>query len=329
MARPIDPFALLPADDRERLMRAATTDVSILLTGETGTGKGQLARAIAARSRRPGLVEVNCAALPDELLGSELFGHRRGAFTGAIAERKGILFAAAGKTVFLDEIGEISPAMQRMLLSAVQRSRRTIKPLGADAALELPPLRFIFATNRELETEVRAGRFREDLLRRIDVVSVVTPALRSRPDLVAGYAGAFLRELSGLHGIEVAGIEKKALRALERYPWPGNVRELKNTLERALVTAPREKAVILRELDLRLTLSSGPSDKDDDAHGRGRLASIEADLIRKAVNEAGGRIKDAAKALGYGSRSSLYNRMKKYGILIEKRPRGGRRSIQG
>jgi DNA-binding NtrC family response regulator len=146
---------------------------------------------------------------------------------------------------------------------------------------------------------------------------------------VAGYAGAFLRELSGLHGIEVAGIEKKALRALERYPWPGNVRELKNTLERALVTAPREKAVVLREPDLRLDAPGGPGDKDDDARGRGCLASIEADLIRKAVNEAGGRIKDAAKALGYGSRSSLYNRMKKYGILIEKRPRGGRRAVQG
>ena len=313
-ARPIDPFSLLSEDDRVRLLRAAETDVSILLTGETGTGKGQLARAIAARSERPEIVEVNCAALPDELLGSELFGHRRGAFTGAVADRKGILFAAAGKTVFLDEIGEISLAMQRMLLRVVQRSRRTIKPLGADAEIDLPPFRLLFATNRDLEDEVKTGRFREDLLRRIDVVAIATPPLRSRPDLIGGYAGLFLEELARLHRIEVHGINRAALKALERCPWPGNVRELKNTLERALVTAPREKAVVIHVEDL------GLSEKTKRSKTLRPTEKAEAELIRKALDEAGGSVRIAMKVLGFTSRSSLYNRMQKYGIVIEKKP---------
>jgi transcriptional regulator with PAS, ATPase and Fis domain len=309
----IDPFSLLSSGDRERLLRAAGTDVSILFLGETGTGKGQLARALAARSARRSLVEINCAALPDELLGSELFGHRRGAYTGAISDRKGLLAAAAGKTVFLDEIGEISLAMQRMLLRVVQRSHRSIKPLGADAEIPLPPMRFIFATNRDLENEVQAGRFREDLLRRIDVVTVTVPPLRSRPDLLPGYAARFIDELSALHKIPVRGIEKAALAALRAHAWPGNVRELKNVLERAIVTAPREKGVVIQVKDLKLSNVSHQR-----AARAKTLSEFEAEGVRLALEESGGSVKRAMEILGLQSRSSLYNIMRKHGISVEK-----------
>lgn len=318
---PVDPFALLPDDERSRLCHAAVTDVSILLLGETGTGKGQLARALAARSKRPEIVEVNCAALPDELLGSELFGHRKGAFTGAQANRQGILLAAAGKTVFLDEIGEVSPNMQRMLLRVVQRSRRTIKPLGADDAIPLPPLRFIFATNRDLETEVALGQFREDLLRRIDVVTVIVPPLRSRLDLIPAYAGRFLEELSALHGIEVKGVERSALTLLAGHTWPGNVRELKNVLERALVTAPRSSAdpLVVRARDIRLTRALPQALAGaGKAAAAGTLADAEAHRVREAMAAAGGSVTRAMEILGVRSRSTMYVKLKKHGISIEK-----------
>lgn len=308
----IDPFSLLSDLDRDRLLRAAGTDVSILLLGETGTGKGQLARALAARSARRALVEINCAALPDELLGSELFGHRRGAYTGAVSDRKGLLASAAGKTVFLDEIGEISLAMQRMLLRIVQRSHRTIKPLGSDTEIPLPAMRFIFATNRDLEREAQEGRFREDLLRRIDVVTVTVPPLRSRPDLIPGYAARFIEELAALHKIPVRGIEKTAVTALSAHAWPGNVRELKNVLERALVTSPREKGVVIGVKDLALSRAATVSARAKS------LDELEAEGVRHALEEAGGSLKRASEILGLKARSSLYNIMRKHGISIEK-----------
>lgn len=308
----LDPFSILSDDDRERLLRAAETDVSILLLGETGIGKGQLARAIAQNSRRREIVEVNCAALPDELLGSELFGHRKGSFTGAIADRKGILFAAGGKTVFLDEIGEISPKMQRMLLGAVQRSNRTAKPLGADSDLPLPPMRYIFATNRDLEHEVVAGSFREDLLRRIDVVTVYLRPLRERRELIRPYAEKFCEELSKLHALPFKSIRPAAMETLTAHDWPGNVRELKNAIERALVTAPRSTAgIILGEKDFNFSSSASRLAEN--------LASKEADTVRRALEATGGNISKTIRLLGLDSRTALYNRMKKYGIKVERR----------
>ncbi len=313
---PVDPFALLSDDDRERLLRAAETDVPILLLGETGTGKGQLARALAARSKRPEVVEVNCAALPDELLGSELFGHRKGAFTGAVAARKGLLLASAGKTVFLDEIGEISPGMQRMLLRVVQRSNRTIKPLGSDDEVALPPLRFLFATNRDLEADVRTGRFREDLLRRIDIISVTAPSLRERLDLVPGYCAWFLDELSRLHRIPVAGITREALALLKKHGWPGNVRELKNVLERALVTAPRKGAipVVVQASDIKLTRAL-PTEMSS----VGTLRDAEEKQLREALALARGDVRRTMAILGLKSRSSFYQKLYKFGIQLKRR----------
>lgn len=289
------------------------TDVSLLFVGETGTGKGQMARAVTARSRRKELIEVNCSALPDELLGSELFGHRRGAFTGAVSDREGILVAAEGKTVFLDEIGEISMKMQRMLLGVVQRSRRSIKPLGADKEILLGPLRFIFATNRNLEREVAEGRFREDLLRRIDVVSVRLPALRERPDLIPGYVGKFLGELAKLHNIPCHGVEQKALTKLSRHAWPGNVRELKNVLERALVSAPREARVVIATDQIRFSRQ----ENDGRPAGFPSLAESEAELLRRAVITTGGNISKTMKLLGIVSRTALHSRLHRHKLTIE------------
>lgn len=312
--RKTNPFSLLDDEVRERLLRAAETDITILLLGETGTGKGQLARAIAAKSKRPQIVEVNCSALPDELLGSELFGHKRGAFTGAVNDRKGILVSASGKTVFLDEIGEISMKMQRMLLSAVQRSHRKMKPLGSDSEISVPPLRYIFATNRDLESEVEAGRFREDLLRRIDVLSVEIPPLRKKPELIQGYVGTFMLELSLLHNIPVKGIEENALNLLEGYSWPGNVRELKNTLERALVTAERNKDVVITERDI-LFYEKNVKEKRTVKS----LNETEKESIVSAIAMSKGNIKKAMSLLGIKSRSTFYFRLRKYGINLERR----------
>lgn len=308
-AAPLDPFTILPDEDHERMLLAAATDVTILLTGETGTGKGQLARAIAAHSSRPTMLEVNCAALPDELLGSELFGHRRGAFTGAVADRKGLLMSAAGKTVFLDEIGEISPTMQRMLLRVVQRSHRTLKPLGADQEEALPPVRFIFATNRDLESEVRAGRFREDLLRRIDVVDFTVPPLRSRPDLIPAYTGRFLTELSRIHDLACVGMEKELLVRLATWPWPGNVRELKNVLEKALVTSPRR-----RGREVTLTELARPRAATPASSSVMTLVEAEKACLLAARAAADGDVLALARLLGLKSRGAVYARYRKHGI---------------
>ncbi|RMH58319.1 MAG: sigma-54-dependent Fis family transcriptional regulator [Candidatus Hydrogenedentota bacterium] len=333
-ATPLDAFSILDPVARERLLRAAETDVSILLVGETGTGKGQMARAIAAASPFPQMIEVNCAALPDELLGSELFGHVRGAFTGAVRDRKGLLAESAGKTLFLDEIGEISLKMQRMLLRVVQRSHRTFKPLGSDREMLVPDLRFLFATNRNLELLVSSGEFRQDLLRRIDIVTITIPPLRTRPELIPVYAKRFLEDLSRHHRLPFREITSGAMKRLLEYSWPGNVRELKNVLERTLVTAPRENGIRIREEDL---LFSSPS-LEDVSFPRGAAPSeksfptldqIEAQHIRKALDACGGRIPEAVRLLGLQSRSALYRRMKKYGITLERRTRnkekGGKR----
>ncbi|MBL4889840.1 MAG: sigma-54-dependent Fis family transcriptional regulator [Candidatus Lindowbacteria bacterium] len=309
----IDPFSLLETENRNRLMRAAETNVSILLTGETGTGKGQLARAIVEISPKSDLVEVNCAAFPEELLGSELFGHKKGAFTGATSDRKGILQAAADKTVFLDEIGEISPQMQRMLLRVVQRSNRIIKPLGSDSEIPLQPMRFIFATNRNLEFEVRKGTFREDLLRRIDVVSVSIPPLRERPELIPGYIGAFVASLSEVHRIKCEKIDQDALTFLIGHRWSGNVRELKNAIERALVTAPRPQGYVeslgIRDFKIETSNLERPVLKS--------LADTESDHIKKAIKFTSGNLVKTMKVLGLSSRSALYGRLKKYNIDVE------------
>jgi NtrC-family two-component system response regulator AlgB len=219
----------------EHLEKAAPHDASVLLRGESGTGKGVLARTLHALSRRheKPFATVNCPTLTDELLASELFGHARGAFTGAVKDTPGRVEAAEGGTLFLDEIGEISPALQAKLLRFLQERR--YERVG-ETTTRTADVRIVAATNRDLDAEVRAGRFREDLLYRLDVLSVTVPPLRERPEDVLDMARRFLA-FFGRALRQVPVLSPEAEKALLAYPWPGNVRELRNALERAVILA--------------------------------------------------------------------------------------------
>jgi DNA-binding NtrC family response regulator len=218
----------------EQASRVAPTDASVLLTGESGTGKELVARflhAHSARAARP-FVPVDCAAMPEGLLESELFGHKRGAFTGAVEQHVGLLAQAQGGTVFLDEIGELPLALQAKLLRVLEQ--RQMRAVG-DARLQDLDIRVVAATNRDLEAEVAAGRFREDLFYRLNVIRLQLPALRERGGDVALLLSAFLEEFAQLAKRRPPRVTREAWGVLERYPWPGNVRELRNVAQRLVV----------------------------------------------------------------------------------------------
>ncbi len=218
----------------EVIERAAAHDVAVLLRGENGTGKGVLARLLHGRSprRERPFVVVNCPTLSEELLASELFGHARGAFTGAVKDQEGRVEAAEGGTVFLDEIGEISPALQAKLLRFLQEKR--FERVGENRT-RTADVRIVAATNRDLEAEVKAGRFREDLLFRLNVVEVTVPALRDRPEDILPLARRFIAFFARQARRPLPELSAAAAKVLAAYPWPGNVRELRNALERALI----------------------------------------------------------------------------------------------
>jgi DNA-binding NtrC family response regulator len=234
--------------------RVAPTDSTVLILGESGTGKDLMAQEIHARSPRAGkpFVAVNCAALPETLIESELFGYERGAFTGAAQQKKGKFEQASGGTLFLDEIGDMNPVTQAKVLRALEN--RTIERLGGTQSIPVD-VRVISATHRNLPTEIRAGKFREDLFYRLRVVAVDLPPLRAHKEDVSVLADAFLQ----LHGSRLgrtARLSREALAAVERYDWPGNVRELKNALERSLVLCRGEEISIE---DLPLEVATGES----------------------------------------------------------------------
>ena len=279
--------------------QVAGTDASVLLLGESGTGKSQLARYIHYRSRRAGapLVEVHCAALPETLLEGELFGFEKGAFTGATQRKAGHLAAADGGTLFLDEIGEVTPATQVKLLRFLQE--KTFVPLGATAVRGVD-VRVISATNRDLDGAVRAGAFREDFYYRLNVFAVRVPPLRERREDVLPIADRFL----GARGLPPEKLSPAARERLLALPWPGNVRELENALERALILAGDE------EIEPGL-LGGGPSA----AAPRGvgdllvdgfSLDAFERDVILASLERSGGNKARAARALGV-SRRRLYS----------------------
>ena len=223
----------------DKIMQVSPYDVSVLLMGESGTGKELAARALhynSLRWNKPFVVE-NCGALPDELLESELFGHKRGAFTGAVDDHVGLFERADGGTVFLDEIGEVSRAFQVKLLRVLQEGE--IRPVGAGRTRSVD-VRVIAATNKVLEEEVRAGRFREDLYYRLAAVSIELPPLRQRPGDIGVIAEALLEKQAAALGKSVAGLSGEALDCLKRYDWPGNVRELQNELQHMLVMGPED-----------------------------------------------------------------------------------------
>jgi transcriptional regulator with GAF, ATPase, and Fis domain len=231
-----------------RIEKVASTDISVLVTGETGTGKEVVAREIHRRSPRSGgpFVAVNCGAIPEALLESELFGHVKGAFTGAVASRQGRFQVAAGGTLFLDEIAEMPPGLQVKILRALQE--RTVTRVGESRA-EPVDLRIIAATNRVLEQEIERGTFREDLYYRLNVVSIRLPPLRERGDDVAVMARFFLQQYAREFSSRVRGFTPGALVALKKYAWPGNVRELENRVKKAVVLADRA-LVSAEDLDL-------------------------------------------------------------------------------
>jgi DNA-binding NtrC family response regulator len=281
----------------------AETKSTVLITGETGTGKELVARAIHSRSaqRDMPLIKVNCAAIPDTLLESELFGHVRGAFTGATSSKKGRFALADGGTIFLDEIGTLSMAVQAKLLRVLQE--REFEPLGSERT-ERVDVRVIAATNRDLRQLVSEGRFQEDLFYRLNVIPIHMPPLRERPEDIPILVEHFVRKHEQRTGRRIERVEEAALGALQQYEWPGNVRELENTLERAVVLAPGP-VITVRAISVlgagAPTSTSLPSLK---LHQN--IEWVERETIRRALDAASGVKKDAAELMGLSQRALSY-----------------------
>jgi two-component system response regulator HupR/HoxA len=293
--------------------RVAKHELSVLITGESGTGKELFARAIHYASGRAAgaFVLENCAALPDSLLESELFGVRRGAFTGAAEDRDGLLSQADGGTVFLDEIGDTSPAFQVKLLRALQDGE--IRPVGANRALNVD-VRIIAATHRDLEADVRAGRFREDLYYRLAGVTLHVPALRERPGDILAIAARFLGQGCSSLARPAACFAAETIDALVAHDWPGNVRELQNEVQRMLAMADGE--VLTPDLlSPRVAQARGAAAPvpPREGHLRDRLESLEAELLRAALARHAGNKTRAAAELGL-SRVGLRAKLVRYGL---------------
>ena len=296
------------------VVRAAHSQATVLIQGETGTGKELVARLIHARSqrRKAAYVAINCAAFPESLLESELFGHSKGAFTGADRDRPGHFELAHRGTLFLDEIGETSPALQAKLLRVLQE--REVLPLGANRPRPVN-VRVIAATNRDLDEETRAGRFREDLFYRLAVFPIPLPPLRERPGDILELAEHFLAKHGRREDKPGCRLSAAARRLLLSHAWPGNVRELENEIQRALALAEPGEHIGPRLLSPRLTglmeaIAQAPH-AGESLHAS--LCSIEAWLIRRALENNGGRRAATARKLGV-TREGLYKKMKRLGI---------------
>jgi transcriptional regulator with PAS, ATPase and Fis domain len=290
------------------------SEATVLLTGESGTGKEVVAHAIHARSpRRAGpFVAVNCGALPGELLESELFGHVRGAFTGAVRDRAGRFELAAGGTLFLDEVADVPLHLQVKLLRVLQEMQ--VRPVGSTKAFPVD-VRVIAATNRDLERAMTEGSFRQDLFYRLNVVRITLPPLRERRDDISALVTHFLRRFNRRFHREVRGVAPDALAALTAYSFPGNVRELENLIERAYAMGAREQ-ISLGDLP---SLGRAPVMAPVTATAQGiqavpTLADVERELILKALAVFKDDKEAAARALGI-SRRTIYRRLKEYGVL--------------
>ncbi len=303
---------------RAEIEQAAPTNGRALIFGENGTGKELVARAIHDRSLRSSgpFVEVNCAAIPEELIESELFGHVKGAFTGALAGRKGKFELADGGTLFLDEVGDMSLKTQAKVLRALQEHR--IEPVGGVGSVEVD-VRVIAATNKRLEEEIQHGRFREDLFFRLNVIPFHVPPLRERREDVPRLARHFMEVLSAEHGRRPRTIEPDLLEALSQLPWPGNVRELRNIIERLVIMTPGD-SIGLRHLPASLleALPAGAAAAVALPPQAGTLVAAREDFERRYIlgkyRECGGNMSRTAEALGV-ERSNLYRKMKAYGLL--------------
>ncbi|MGB7436156.1 MAG: sigma-54 dependent transcriptional regulator [Candidatus Acidiferrum sp.] len=294
--------------------KVAETDSTVLICGESGTGKELVAEAIhnySQRKTKP-FVVVNCAALPESLLETELFGHERGAFTGAVARKTGRFESAEGGTIFLDEIGELSPALQSKLLRVLQE--RTFERVGGTETM-VGNFRVLAATNRDLEASVRERVFREDLYYRLNVVRVQIPSLRERRSDIVPLAEHFLRLYSGKNGFDIVGFTDEAILMLQNYSYPGNVRELENMVERAVLMA-RGRVIMPEHFPIKTEPSNNSRQFEIDLLDlpfHKSIAELEKRLIRRALRDSSGNKSEAANRLQI-NRRLLYNKIEEHKI---------------
>jgi len=288
--------------------KVAGTSTTVLITGESGTGKDHLARWIheAGPRRDAPFLKIDCASLPSELVESELFGHERGAFTGAEARKRGRLELAREGTIVLDEVAALAPGAQSKLLRVIEE--RQFERLGGTETLEMDS-RLIALTNADLERAVRGGHFREDLLFRLNVLVIIVPPLRERPRDIRPLVEYFLARLAPVHGRSGAKIDPAAMNALEGYSWPGNVRELKNVIEHALIFAPGET---LKREDFPANLDVGAETAA--TMKLQSLEEMEKEAVRATLEATHYKIAQAAEILGI-SRKTLLEKRKKYGLV--------------
>jgi DNA-binding NtrC family response regulator len=292
------------------VQQIAATDVTVLIEGESGTGKEITARAVHHKSRRSArpFVAVNCAALPDNLIEAELFGHVRGAFTGAIHDRPGRFQLAHGGTLFLDEIGDLSSKGQADLLRVLEDGM--FRPVGSHK-MERGDVRIITASNKDLERETAKGRFREDLFYRLNIVVINLPPLRERIEDIPALVESFVQHFCAKHRRRQKKIHKDVLAIFQTLPWPGNVRQLRNLIERLVVTVPRNRIELA---DLPSALVQNAKAKQSFVISPGMtLAQVEAELIRQTLLKVTSNRLDAAKKLGI-SRRALQYKIQRYGL---------------
>jgi two-component system nitrogen regulation response regulator NtrX len=302
----------------EQVAMAAPTNGRVLIYGENGTGKELVARTIHARSRRARgpFIEVNCAAIPEELIESELFGHMKGAFTGAVSDRRGKFELADGGTLFLDEIGDMSVKTQAKVLRALQE--QVVEPVGGTAGVKVD-VRVIAATNKELRNEIRGGRFREDLYFRLNVIPIFVPPLRDREADIPLLAEHFMAEFAREYGRRPKRLDSGAATGLRSYRWPGNVRELRNVIERLMIMVPGD-IIVLSDL----AFLDGATAAAAEEPGAPTLSlheareNFERDYILRALAAQHGNISRTADVLGV-ERSNLYRKMKAFGIAPARR----------
>jgi len=299
------------------IRRVAVTQATVLVTGESGTGKELVAQAIHRASTRAAgpFIPVNCGAIPDNLLEDELFGHKKGAFTDAIIDRIGRFEQAEGGSIFLDEIGNMSLALQAKLLRVLQE--RVVSPLGSEE-LKMVDVRVVAATNRLLADEIKNGRFREDLYYRLNVIPIHIPPLRERTDDIPLLIDFFNHRFSGLMGFPEIRFSSKAMKCIFDYPWPGNIRQLENFVERMIVLQPEGHIVQPEDLpsDIPLAASDAfdPSTLEGSIDLKAKLMAMERSYIEQALELSGGTRSEAARRLSL-KRTTLIQKMKKLGIV--------------
>jgi len=301
-----DPSSLRVLEIAEKLAETSTT---LLITGESGTGKDQLARWIHQRGPRRDspFLKIDCASLPSELVESELFGHERGAFTGAVARKLGRLEMAQGGTIVLDEVAALTPGIQAKLLRVLEE--KTFERLGGTDSLRMDA-RLMALTNTDLAKAVSSGRFREDLFFRLNVLAIPVPPLRERPADIPPLVSHFLARLGPVHGRESATCDPAAAALLESYAWPGNVRELKNAIEHALIFG---KAALISSDDFPATIRAAPN-KHQATRSLSSLEDLEREAVKATLEATQYKIGEAAEILGI-SRKTLLEKRKKYGLV--------------